>query len=193
MPFSPVMRTLASEGPTREITSSTGRMAADCAISCGKPLGAQGAVLGLQPLSLAQRAAELDLRLEDGGEARVVPGLLNEVARAAAHGLDGEFHRTPGRHHDHRQSGVERLDAVEQFQAFLAGGGVARVIEVHQDGVEIARLHGVDGGRRRIHGFGLVAFALDQEAQRFQDIGLIVGDEDAWGIGRFHWVLRERY
>ena len=36
VPFSPVISTLASDGPTREITSSTGRIAADCAISCGK-------------------------------------------------------------------------------------------------------------------------------------------------------------
>ena len=35
VPFSPVISTLASEGPTREITSSTGRMAMDCATSCG--------------------------------------------------------------------------------------------------------------------------------------------------------------
>ena len=36
VPFSPVMSTFASEGPTREIMSSTGRMAADCAINRGK-------------------------------------------------------------------------------------------------------------------------------------------------------------
>ena len=36
VPFSPVISTLASDGPTREITSSTGRMAAEWAISCGK-------------------------------------------------------------------------------------------------------------------------------------------------------------
>ena len=80
---------------------------------------------------------------QDGGEARVVPGLLDEVARAAAHGLDGQFDAAPGGHHDHRQRGVERLDAVEQVETFLAGGGVARVVEVHQDGVEIAGFDGL--------------------------------------------------
>ena len=37
VPFSPVMRTLASEGPTRAITSSTGRIAADSASSGERP------------------------------------------------------------------------------------------------------------------------------------------------------------
>ena len=36
VPFSPVMKTLASEGPTREMTSSTGRIEGDWAMSCGK-------------------------------------------------------------------------------------------------------------------------------------------------------------
>ena len=97
VPFSPVMRTLASDGPTREITSSTGRMAADCGDQLRKALGAQRAVLGFQALALAQGAAEFDLGLQDGGEARVVPGLLDEVARAAAHGFDGELDRCPTR------------------------------------------------------------------------------------------------
>ena len=35
VPFSPVMRTLASDGPTRAMSSSTGRIAADWAISAG--------------------------------------------------------------------------------------------------------------------------------------------------------------
>ena len=146
-------------------------------------LGAQGAILGFQALSFAQRAAQLDLRFEDGREARVVPGLLNEIARAAAHGLHGQLHRSPGRHHDHRQGGIEALDAVEQLETFLAGGGVARVVEVHQDDVEIARFDGIDGRGGRVDGLGLIAFALHQEAQRFEDVGLIVGDEDARRVG----------
>ena len=35
VPFSPVISTLASEGPTRARTSSTGRIAADSAMSAG--------------------------------------------------------------------------------------------------------------------------------------------------------------
>ena len=50
-------------------------------------LRAQRPVLRFQPLPFAQRAAQLDLGLEDGGEPRVVPGLLNEIARARAASL----------------------------------------------------------------------------------------------------------
>ncbi len=95
-------------------------MAAGLRDQLRESLGAQSAVLGFEPLALAQRAAELDLRFENRGEPRVVPRLLNEIARAAAHGFDGEFHRSPRGHHDHRQSGIERLDAVEQLQTLLA-------------------------------------------------------------------------
>ena len=191
VPFSPVMSTLASDGPTREITSSTGRMAADCAISCGKRSARRARFSASRRWPCAQRAAQLDLRLEDGRQPRVVPRLLDEVARAAAHGFHRQLHAAPGRHHDHRQRGVQRLDAVEQVQPFLPAGGVARVVQVHQDRVEIARFHRVDHGRGRIHGFGLVAFALHQEAQRFEHIRLVVGDQDARraGFGRFHRSL----
>ncbi len=37
LPFSPVSSTFASEGPTRSIISSTGRIASDSAISSGRP------------------------------------------------------------------------------------------------------------------------------------------------------------
>ena len=151
-------------------------------------LGAQGPVFLLEPLPFAQRAPQLDLSFENGREPRVVPGLLNEIAGPAPHGLHGQLDRPPGRHHDHRQVGVEGLNAVEQVKAFLAGGGVARVVEVHQDGVEIARFNGVQSGRGRSDGLGLITFALDEEAEGFEDIGLIVGDEDGGraGVGRFH-------
>ena len=139
----------------------------------GEPFGAQRVIFGFEALAFAQGAAKLDLRLEDGGEARVVPGLLDEL------------HGPPGRHHDDGQRGVERLNAVKQLQAFLAGGGIAGVIEVHEYRVEVARFDRIDGGGRRVDGFGLVAFALDEESQRFENVRLIVGNEDTrrTGIG----------
>ena len=105
----------------------------------GKLLGAQQAIFCFEALAFAQRAAQFDLGAEDGGEAGVVPGLLDEVAGAAAHGFDGQVHAAPGGHDDDRKRAIEGLDAVEQVEPFLAGGGVARVVEVHQDGVEVAR------------------------------------------------------
>jgi len=57
----------------------------------------------------------------------------DEVARTAAHCFDGELDGSPGRHDDYGQRSIERLNAVEQLQAFLTGGGIARVIEVHEE------------------------------------------------------------
>jgi len=48
-------------------------MAADCAIKPRKTLGAQGAVLGLQPLAFAQRAPQLDLGLSEWLKAACCP------------------------------------------------------------------------------------------------------------------------
>ena len=156
-----------------------------------KALGAQRAVLRFQALSAAQGAAEFDLGLQNRREPRVVPRLLDEIARAAAHGFDGEFDAAPRGHDDHRERGVQGLYAVEQFEAFLPAGGVAGVVEVHQNRVEIARFHFVDHGGGRVHGNSPVVFTLHEEAQRFENIRLIVGNQDARGagFGRFHQSL----
>jgi hypothetical protein len=53
---------------------------------------------------------------EDGGKAGIVPGLLYEVARASAHGLDGQIHAAPGGHDDHGKAAVESLQAIQQIE-----------------------------------------------------------------------------
>jgi hypothetical protein len=71
----------------------------------------------------------------------------------------------------------------EELEAFPARARVARVVEVHEDGGELVGLeggHDLGGGGR---GLGREALALEEEAQRLQHVGLVVGDEDA-GRGR---------
>ena len=140
VPFSPVMSTLASDGPTRAITSSTGRMAGDSASSGERPSAMQRLVGQLEPAAAAEGAAELDLRAHDGQQPLVVPRLLDEVAGAAAHRLDRDVDRAPGRHHDDRQRLVGGADAAQQVEPFLAGGGVAGVVEVDEDDVVVLQL-----------------------------------------------------
>jgi len=140
-------------------------------------LGAQGAVLGLQPLPFAQGAAELDLCLEDRRKARVVPRFLDEIARPAAHGFHRQLHRSPGGHHDHRQRCVQIQNALQELKPLLPGGGVAGVVQVHQDGVEIARVQGMEGRGGRGDGFRRVAFGFDQQAEGFQHVRLVVGNQ----------------
>ena len=141
---------MASDGPTREMTCSTLCIAGDSAIDLRHALAAQQRVLGLEPLALAQRLAQLDLRADDRQQPRVVPRLLDEVARAAAHRLDRDFDAAPGRHDDDRQRRIDALDARQQVEPFLARRRVARVVQVDQRDVELARLdRGQHAGRRR--------------------------------------------
>ena len=99
VPFSPVSSTLASDGPTRAISSSTGCMAARLRNEhrATPALVTEQRVLRLEPLAAPQRPAKLDLGAQDGEQPLVVPGLLDEVARAAPHGLDRHVDLTPRR------------------------------------------------------------------------------------------------
>ena len=142
------------------------------------PLIAQDPVLCLEPLAAAQGAGQLDLCAHDREHALVVPGLLDEVPRAPAHGLDCQFHRAPGGHDDDRHRRVERLELREEREAFESRRRVPRVVEVDQRDVEVAR---VDGGQHAGGGGGGVDLAplrLQQQAQRLKDVGLVVGQQD---------------
>ena len=154
----------------------------------GKLPRAQQLILGFQNLPFAQRASQLDLRSQNRREARVIPRLLDEVAGAAAHSFHSQIHAAPSRHHDHRQRAVERHQPVQQVQPFLSRGGVPRIVQVHDHGVEVARFDGLQNACGGIYGLRLVALSLDQEAQRFQHIRLVVGNQDARhvGIGQSH-------
>ena len=59
--------------------------------------------LRLEASGPAQRVSELHLRPQDREQPLVVPGLLDEVAGAPPHGLDGDVDRAPRRHDDDRQ------------------------------------------------------------------------------------------
>ena len=145
----------------------------------GHALAAQQRVLGLEPLALAQRLAQLDLRADDRQQPRVVPRLLDEVARAAAHRFDRDLDAAPRRHDHDRQRRIDALDPRQQVQPFLAGGRVARVVEIDQGDVELARLERREHAGRRGRGLELEPFGLEQQPQRLEHVGLIVGDEHA--------------
>ena len=66
-----------------------------------------------------------------------------------------------------------------RFEPFLAGGRVARVVQIDQRDVELPRLDGGQHAGRRRRGFELEALALEQQAQRFEHVRLVVGDEHA--------------
>ena len=129
--------------------------------------------------ALTSFAALLDLAAQRGNELAVVPRLLHEVAHATAHGLDGEIHRAPSGHDNHRQRAVERLDAGQQIDALTPRRGVARIVQIHQEQIE--RL-GTERGKGRVRGgYGLHIDALrfEQELEGIDEVRLIVGDQDA--------------
>src|SRR6185437_15141438 len=130
-------------------------------------------------------------------QARILPRLLDEVAGGAAHGLHRQVHISPGGHHDHREHAVASLNLGKQVQTLLTGGGVASVVQINQSGVELLllqRLQNAGGGRDRAN---LIAFGLEKQAQGFDNVALVVGDQNARrgqaGRGHFGGLTRGLY
>ena len=92
------------------------------------------------------------------------------------HGFYRQLDAAPSRHHNHRQGAIKFLYTRQQVQALLAGGGIQGVVQVHQQDVVLPVVQALQHGLRRVDGFDLVAFPFQKQVQRFQNIGLIVGD-----------------
>ena len=127
----------------------------------------------------AQRAAQLDLRSDNREQPRVVPRLLHEVARAAAHRLDRDIDARPRGQHDDRQRRILGLQPREQVEPFLARRRIARVIQIDERGVEVRFGDGREHGGRRRHGLHLEPLALQEQLKGFENVALIVGKKDA--------------
>src|SRR5439155_12411183 len=137
----------------------------------------------LELLTATQRPTELDLGAECREQPAVVPRLLDEVARAAAHRLDRAVDRGPCGHHHDRRRHLERLEPRQEIEPFRPGRGVPGVVHVDQEGVEITSVEsGEDraGRGRRLH---VVAFTLEEQFQRLEDIRLVVSHQDPGGGG----------
>ena len=141
-------------------------------------LGAEEAILSFEALGAADGVVEVDLGAQDGEQAGVVPGFLDEVVGAAAHGFDGELDVGPGSHDDDGELGLVGANLGEEVEAFAAGGGVAGVIQVEEKSIEGAGLERVDDHVRRGGFFDAIAFGFEEELESVEDVGLIVGDQD---------------
>ena len=133
----------------------------------------------VQLLRGAPRSAGQHVRAQRGQELVVVPRLAHEVADAVPEALDGEVHGGPGRHDHHGHVGVAGADGGQEVETLLAGGRAARVVEVHQHEVERRAVERFEQRRRRADGLRLVVLRLQEQAQGFPHLGLVVGDEDA--------------
>ena len=144
--------------------------------------GAQQAIFCFEALAAFERLRKLDLRFQDGQQPRVLPGLLNEIFRAAAHRFDRQLEAAPRRHHDDRHGAIFRADARKQIESFLPGSCIARVVEIDEQRIELARLERRQHRSGRRSGFGVDPFGFQQQAQSFTDVGLIIGDENSDSI-----------
>ena len=117
-------------------------------ILCAGNLVDQGALFGVEALFFAKSTAFFHMCPEDRQKAFIFPRLLHEIAHAPAHHLDRQFHAPPSRHHDHRERAIQGPYLGQEVETFLAGRRIPRVVEVHQQHVEIARLQALDNGPR---------------------------------------------
>ena len=141
-------------------------------------VAAQDFVLHLQAALAPERPRQFGLCADDAQEPRVVPRLLHEIAGAAAHRFHGQLDASPGRHHHHGKSGVDRPKLRQQVKSLLSRGRIPRVIQVDQDDVELVRGDRLDNLRGLDRRFRLVAFSLEQQAQSREDVRLVVSDKN---------------
>ena len=140
-------------------------------------------VLRFEPLVAPSRGGELELSADDSEHPRVVPRLLDEIARAAPHRFDREIDGGPSCHDDDRRRAFDGLQPREKIEPFLSARGVAGVIEINEDEAEFLFADGRQRGLGRVDEHRRVALAFQEEAQRLAHGGLIVGDENARSRG----------
>ncbi len=127
---------------------------------------------------------QLDLVAQDGEQAGVVPGLLDEVVGTAAHGLDDEFDVGIRGHDDDGNLSIVLADGGDETEALDPGGGVAGVVEVEQESVEFSGGEALEQECGRARGGEVKAFRPQKEIERLQNVRLIVAHQDSFGLCR---------
>ena len=152
----------------------------------GRAFRAENAVLSFQEVGAALGVVQLHLGAHNAEQAGVVPGLLNKVACAATHGVHREIDAGPGSHQNDGKPVVPLTDGIQKLQAFGAGGGVASVVEVNQQRVVVTAVEMFKNTGRGARRVGIVAFRAEKKRERFENIGLVVRNEQTgatplWG------------
>jgi hypothetical protein len=128
---------------------------------------------------VAERPAVFDLASHGGGQGGVVPRLVHEGARAAAHRLDRCVDAAPAGHDDDGEQRILLAHFLEQLESFTSGRRIAGVVEVHQQQIVGAAIETGTHLLHRAGGVGLEAGIAKQEPQRGDHVGLVVGHEHA--------------
>ena len=88
---------------------------------------------------------------------------------------------------------VELLQPRQERQALLARRRVARVVQIDQGDLEVARLDRRQHAGRRRRRLDVAALGFEQQAKRLQHVGLVVADENPRAIqhvGRYRRARR---
>jgi hypothetical protein len=93
------------------------------------------------------------------------------------HGFHRQAHGGPSGHGHDRRCIRDFFQPAEHIQAFAARRGVARIVQIDEQNVELLARHRCQQVRGRIHGLNAVAMPLEQEAQRIEYVLLVIGDE----------------
>ena len=80
------------------------------------------------------------------------------------------------------------MNARQEVQAFLTGRGIAGVVQVHKQSIEITRFQGLDDRGRGGNRLRLVSLAFKKHAEGFQNVLLVVCYEYSCfrGVGNGH-------
>jgi hypothetical protein len=132
-------------------------MAGEVAMNSGKPCALSNR---FSAASLSARCNARRSSTKHGNQALVFPRLLNEVASASTHGFNRQLNISPSRHHNDRQRTILRNDLRKQVQALATGRGVARVVEINEDGIILFGGQSFPSKLRRADAVNPVSFRL---------------------------------
>ncbi len=119
---------------------------------------------------------QLGVHANQADEALVLPGFLDEIAGAALDALDRQVDVAPCGHDDDRQARIDLLQPRKQIEPLLAGGGVARVVQVDEQHVVVALAQRLKQQLRRTDALNLDALRGEQELHGLKNMRLIVGN-----------------
>jgi hypothetical protein len=109
----------------------------------------------------------------------VGPGFFHKIGDAVLHCFHSDPHRGPTGHHNNGRRTFQCGELRQQVEPFATRGGVPRVVQIHQNEVELLARDRFEQLRGRRNGFGRIAVGLQQEMQSADDVGLIVRDQNS--------------
>ena len=142
----------------------------------------QHAVRLLQAFVLAPARAELNRRRHRCGQLLVLPGLGDEVGRAALHGLDYRVDAAVRRDHDNDELRVDGEDPREPVESLRAARFAGPEIHVQQDGVDVVFREEFRDALRPPARQDFAELPPQQQPAGGEDVLVVIDDQDRAGF-----------